>query len=107
MFAHLRGVLLEKHPNQAIVETHGVGYDVAISVPTFATTASLFAVYTGASAANESCINTISATPRVACGVRPSFCAITLSWSVPIVTKARWACSKPSTWAATSRSVDL
>ncbi len=24
-----------KHPNQAIVETHGVGYDVAISVPTF------------------------------------------------------------------------
>jgi len=27
--------LLAKHPNQAIVETHGVGYDVAISVPTF------------------------------------------------------------------------
>ncbi len=24
-----------KHPNQAIVETHGVGYDVVISVPTF------------------------------------------------------------------------
>ena len=27
--------MLAKHPNQAIVETHGVGYDVAISVPTF------------------------------------------------------------------------
>lgn len=35
MIAHLRGILLAKHPNQAIVETHGVGYDVAISVPTF------------------------------------------------------------------------
>lgn len=35
MIAHLRGILLAKHPNQAIVETHGVGYDVVISVPTF------------------------------------------------------------------------
>jgi holliday junction DNA helicase RuvA len=35
MIAHLRGKLLAKHPNQAIVETHGVGYDVTISVPTF------------------------------------------------------------------------
>src|SRR3954464_1492323 len=35
MIAHLRGTLLSKHPNQAIVETHGVGYDVVISVPTF------------------------------------------------------------------------
>jgi len=35
MIAHLRGTLLAKHPNQAIVETHGVGYDVSISVPTF------------------------------------------------------------------------
>jgi len=35
MIAHLRGVLLEKHPNQAIVETAGVGYDVAIPVSTF------------------------------------------------------------------------
>lgn len=26
---------MAKHPNQAIVETHGVGYDVTISVPTF------------------------------------------------------------------------
>lgn len=35
MFAHLRGILLEKHPNQAIVEAGGVGYDVAIAVPTY------------------------------------------------------------------------
>src|SRR5882757_8708846 len=35
MIAHLRGTLLAKHPNQAIVETHGVGYDVVISIPTF------------------------------------------------------------------------
>ncbi len=35
MIAHLRGKLIDKHPNQAIVETGGVGYDVTISVPTF------------------------------------------------------------------------
>lgn len=35
MIAHLRGKLLSKHPNQAILETAGVGYDVTISVPTF------------------------------------------------------------------------
>ena len=35
MIAHLRGKLLAKHPNQAIVETGGVGYDITISVPTF------------------------------------------------------------------------
>src|SRR5208283_5073410 len=35
MIAHLRGRLLAKHPNQAVVETSGVGYDVTISVPTF------------------------------------------------------------------------
>ena len=35
MIAHIRGKLLAKHPNQAIVETAGVGYDVTISVPTF------------------------------------------------------------------------
>ena len=35
MIAHLRGKLLSKHPNQAVVETGGVGYDVVISVPTF------------------------------------------------------------------------
>ena len=35
MIALLRGVLVEKHPNQAIVETGGVGYDVTIPVSTF------------------------------------------------------------------------
>jgi holliday junction DNA helicase RuvA len=35
MIAHLRGKLLAKHPNQAIVETAGVGYEINISVPTF------------------------------------------------------------------------
>ena len=35
MIAHLRGKLIARHPNQAIVETAGVGYDVTISVPTF------------------------------------------------------------------------
>jgi len=35
MIAHLRGTLLAKHPNQVIVETAGVGYEVNISVPTF------------------------------------------------------------------------
>jgi Holliday junction DNA helicase RuvA len=35
MIAHLRGILLSKHPNQAVVETAGVGYDVTITVPTF------------------------------------------------------------------------
>lgn len=35
MIAHIRGRLLSKHPNQAIVEAAGLGYDVTISVPTF------------------------------------------------------------------------
>jgi holliday junction DNA helicase RuvA len=35
MIAHLRGILLSKHPNQLVVETAGVGYEVTISVPTF------------------------------------------------------------------------
>ena len=35
MIAHLRGTLLTKHPNQVVVETSGVGYEVNISVPTF------------------------------------------------------------------------
>ena len=35
MIASLRGVLIEKHPNQAIVEAGGVGYDVTIPVSTF------------------------------------------------------------------------
>ena len=35
MIAHLRGLLLEKHPNQAIVDCQGVGYDVTIPISTF------------------------------------------------------------------------
>ena len=35
MIGHLRGRLLAKYPQQAIVEAAGVGYDVVISVPTF------------------------------------------------------------------------
>jgi holliday junction DNA helicase RuvA len=35
MIAHLRGRLLVKSPQQAIIEAGGVGYDVVISVPTF------------------------------------------------------------------------
>ncbi len=35
MIAHLRGRLIAKHPNQAIVEAGGVGYDVHITIPTF------------------------------------------------------------------------
>jgi Holliday junction DNA helicase RuvA len=41
MIAHLRGNLISKHPNQAIVEAAGVGYDVTISVPTFSELPSL------------------------------------------------------------------
>jgi len=36
MIALLRGVLLEKHPNQAVVDVGGVGYDVTIPVSTYA-----------------------------------------------------------------------
>jgi Holliday junction DNA helicase RuvA len=35
MIAHLRGRLLTKYPQQAIIEAGGVGYDVVISVSTF------------------------------------------------------------------------
>jgi Holliday junction DNA helicase RuvA len=35
MIAHLRGKLLAKHPNQIVVETGGVGYELNISVATF------------------------------------------------------------------------
>src|SRR5580700_248224 len=35
MIAHLRGRLLSKSPNQAVLECAGVGYDVTISVATF------------------------------------------------------------------------
>jgi len=37
MIAFLRGKLLEKHPNQVIVEAGGVGYDVVIPISTFST----------------------------------------------------------------------
>lgn len=35
MIAHLRGTLLEKHPNQVVIEANGVGYDVAIPISTY------------------------------------------------------------------------
>jgi Holliday junction DNA helicase RuvA len=35
MIASLRGTVLEKHPNQVIVDVQGVGYDVIIPVSTF------------------------------------------------------------------------
>jgi Holliday junction DNA helicase RuvA len=35
MIGHLRGRILEKHPNQVILEVDGVGYDVNIPVSTF------------------------------------------------------------------------
>jgi holliday junction DNA helicase RuvA len=35
MIASLRGSLLEKRPNQIIVDVHGVGYDVAIPISTY------------------------------------------------------------------------
>jgi holliday junction DNA helicase RuvA len=41
MIAHLRGKLISKQPGQAVVEAAGVGYDVAISVPTFTALPSL------------------------------------------------------------------
>jgi Holliday junction DNA helicase RuvA len=41
MIAHLRGKLFSKHPNQAVVEAAGVGYEVNISIPTFSALPSL------------------------------------------------------------------
>jgi Holliday junction DNA helicase RuvA len=35
MIAHLRGTLLEKHPNLAIVDVGGVGYEVSIPVSAY------------------------------------------------------------------------
>lgn len=35
MIGHLRGAILEKHPNQVIVEAGGVGYDVQIPISTY------------------------------------------------------------------------
>ena len=37
MIAFLRGRVLEKHPNQVIVDVNGVGYDVAVPLSTFYT----------------------------------------------------------------------
>ena len=35
MIGHLRGNVLEKHPNQVVVEAGGVGYDVQIPISTY------------------------------------------------------------------------
>ena len=35
MIAHLRGTILEKHPNRLIVDLAGVGYDVFVPLSTF------------------------------------------------------------------------
>ena len=35
MIAHLRGTLLEKHPNAVIIDVHGVGYELAIPVSAY------------------------------------------------------------------------
>jgi holliday junction DNA helicase RuvA len=35
MISHLRGALLEKHPNSVIVDVHGVGYEVTIPVSVY------------------------------------------------------------------------
>ncbi len=35
MIAHLRGRVLEKHPNRLIVDVGGVGYDLAVPLSTF------------------------------------------------------------------------
>jgi len=35
MIAHLRGTILEKHPNEVLVETAGVGYQVQIPISTY------------------------------------------------------------------------
>ncbi len=35
MIAHLKGTIFEKHPNQVILETGGVGYDLQIPVSTY------------------------------------------------------------------------
>ncbi len=35
MIAFLRGTILEKHPNQVVVDVGGVGYDVIIPISTY------------------------------------------------------------------------
>ena len=44
MISYLRGVLLEKHPNQAIVDVNGVGYDVTIPISAFSSLPEIGAV---------------------------------------------------------------
>ena len=35
MIAHLRGRILDKHPNRIVVDVNGIGYDVAVPLSTF------------------------------------------------------------------------
>jgi holliday junction DNA helicase RuvA len=35
VIAHLRGTILEKHPNRVVVDVAGVGYDVSVPLSTF------------------------------------------------------------------------
>jgi len=35
VIAHLRGTILEKHPNRVVVDVKGVGYEVAVPLSTF------------------------------------------------------------------------
>src|SRR5439155_1245245 len=35
VIAHLRGRILDKHPNRIVVDVNGVGYDVAVPLSTF------------------------------------------------------------------------
>ena len=35
MIAHLRGRILDKHPNRLVVDVNGVGYDVFVPLSTF------------------------------------------------------------------------
>jgi holliday junction DNA helicase RuvA len=35
VIAHLRGTVLEKHPNRVVIDVSGVGYDVAVPLSTF------------------------------------------------------------------------
>ena len=35
MIAHLRGTILEKHPNRIVIDVNGVGYDVFVPLSTF------------------------------------------------------------------------
>ena len=41
MISHLRGTLLEKHPNQIVIDVHGVGYEVVIPVSAYSSLSEL------------------------------------------------------------------